>query len=78
MVLRREVGLEAGLGGIRLVTSMLSLTPGPVPATEPRGLLWATPKGPAAQQEEPLLLLLPCLWYLPHPQLGAGADKPGS
>lgn len=58
LVLRREIGLEADLGGIRLATSVVSLTPGSVPATEPKRLPWVTPKGPAAQQEEPLLLLL--------------------
>lgn len=67
-MLRREIGLEADLGGIRLATSVVSLTPGSVPATEPKRLPWVTPKGPAAQQEEPLLSLLSRLRYRPHAQ----------
>lgn len=65
---RREIGLEADLGGICLATSVVSLNTGSVPATEPKRLPWVTPKGPAAQQHEPLLLLLSRLRYLPHAQ----------
>lgn len=54
MVPKSETGLETDLGGVYLVTSIKSLTPGPVPAAEPRDLPWQTPKGPAAQQKKSL------------------------
>lgn len=79
MVPKSETGLETDLGGIYLVTSIKSLTPGPVPAAEPRDLPWQTPKGPAAQQKKKFsLLLLPVSGAFPIPSLGEEADKPGS
>lgn len=71
MVPKSETGLETDLGGIYLVTSIKSLTPGPVPAAEPRDLPWQTPKGPAAQQKKKVFAASPpCLRCLPHPQFG--------
>lgn len=70
MVPKSEAGLETDLGGIYLVTSAKSLTPGPVPAAEPRELPWLTPEGPVAQQKNSLLLLFPCLFSSPPPVCG--------
>lgn len=60
------------------MTSVKSLTPGPVPAAEPRELPWLTPKGPAAQQKKVSAASPPVSGTFPTPSLGEEVDKPRS
>lgn len=41
------------------MTSVMSLTPGPVPAAEPKRLPWATPKGPQPNRKSSAAFPLP-------------------